>query len=78
VTQFARGFRLHLRDGQVLDGAEFPSGRVFVIDDPAYGLATIAASLEELLKGYHGARIEWPPQADAEPVNSDRDQPPTT
>jgi hypothetical protein len=57
---FTRGFRLHLADSLVLDGAEFPSGRTFVIDDPEYGLATIAASMEELLKGYHGARVEWP------------------
>jgi hypothetical protein len=58
-SAFTRGFRLH-HNGQVLDGAEFPSGRVFVIDDPEYGLATAAISLEELLKGYHGARVEWP------------------
>jgi hypothetical protein len=56
---FTRGFRLH-HNGQVLDGAEFPSGRVFVIDDPEYGFATGATSLEELLNGYHGARVEWP------------------
>ncbi|MFE6362937.1 hypothetical protein ACFVP3_23425 [Streptomyces sp. NPDC057806] len=56
---FTRGFRLH-HNGQVLDGAKFPSGRTFVIDDPEYGLATVATSLEELLKGYHGGRVEWP------------------
>lgn len=56
---FTRGFRLH-HNGQVLDGAEFPSGRTFVIDDPEYGLASAATSMEELLKGYHGARVEWP------------------
>ncbi|MHC3474657.1 hypothetical protein ACYF6T_39010 [Streptomyces sp. 7R007] len=56
---FTRGFKLH-HNGQVLDGAEFPSGRTFVIDDPEYGLASVATSLEELLKGYHGARVEWP------------------
>jgi hypothetical protein len=55
---FARGFRLHHND-RILDGAEFPSGRVFVLDDPEYGFATVATSLEELLKGYHGARVEW-------------------
>ncbi len=61
---FTRGFRLH-HNGQVLDGAEFPSGRTFVIDDPEFGLATVATSLEELLKGYHGARVERP---DGQPV----------
>ncbi|MFJ1653475.1 hypothetical protein ACIOC2_19210 [Streptomyces sp. NPDC088337] len=56
---FTRGFRLH-HNGRVLDGAEFPSDRVLVLDDPEYGIATIATSLEELLKGYHRARVEWP------------------
>ncbi|MFF9097601.1 hypothetical protein ACF1AX_31325 [Streptomyces sp. NPDC014802] len=58
-SAFTRGFRLH-HNGRVLDGAEFPSGRVLVVDDPEYGLASAAVSLEELLKGYHGARVEWP------------------
>ncbi|WP_405413882.1 hypothetical protein [Streptomyces rubiginosohelvolus] len=57
---FARGFRLVQRDGLALDGAVFPSGRCFVLDDGEYGLATVAVSVEELLRGgYHGARIEW-------------------
>ncbi|WP_424918898.1 hypothetical protein [Streptomyces sp. wa1064] len=66
VDGFARGFRLVQRDGLVLDGAVFPSGRCFVLDDSAYGLATVAVSVEELLRGgYHGARIEWADQATA-------------
>src|SRR3546814_20868163 len=56
---FTRGFRLH-HNGHILDGAEFPSGRTFVIDDPEYGFATVATSMEHLLLGYHGARVEWP------------------
>jgi len=56
---FTRGFRLH-HNGQVLDGAEFPSGRAFVIDDPEHGLASAATSVQHLLEGYHGARVEWP------------------
>ncbi|MFG3426170.1 hypothetical protein [Streptomyces californicus] len=61
---FARGFRLVQRDGLALDGAVFPSGRCFVLDDPQYGLATVAVSVEELLRGdYHGARIEWADEA---------------
>ncbi|MET9081415.1 hypothetical protein ABZX77_05840 [Streptomyces sp. NPDC004237] len=55
---FTRGFRLH-HNGGYLDGAEFPSGRVYVLDDPEVGLATAATSLERLLAGYHGARVEW-------------------
>lgn len=58
MTAFTRGFKLH-HNGQVLDGAAFPSDRVFVLDDPEYGLASAATSLDELLKGYHGARVEW-------------------
>ncbi|MEU8907010.1 hypothetical protein [Streptomyces mirabilis] len=57
---FTRGFRLHLPGGAHLDGAEFPSGRVYVLDDPEYGLATAATSMEHLLEGYHSARVEWP------------------
>ncbi|GHA01139.1 hypothetical protein ACFOOM_12380 [Streptomyces echinoruber] len=56
---FTRGFRLH-HNGRLLHGAQFPTGHVLVADDPQYGLATAAASLEDLLKGYHGARVEWP------------------
>lgn len=59
MTAFTQGFRLHLADGRVLDGAAFPSGRAVVVDDPEYGLASAATSLDELLKGYHGARVEW-------------------
>ncbi|MFD5041987.1 hypothetical protein ACFWNI_33595 [Streptomyces sp. NPDC058377] len=66
MSEFVRGFRLHLRTGPALDGAAFPSGRAVVLDDPEYGLATIATSLEDLLRGgYHGARIEWADQAPA-------------
>lgn len=57
---FTRGFRIHLQEGRHLDGAEFPSGRVYVIDDPEYGLATAATSLEHIVNGYQGARVEWP------------------
>ncbi|WP_406168935.1 hypothetical protein [Streptomyces sp. NBC_00996] len=56
---FTRGFRLH-HNGRIIHGAEFPGGEVIVADDPQYGLGTAALSLEELLKGYHGARVEWP------------------
>jgi hypothetical protein len=65
-STFTRGFRLHLADGRCLDGAEFPSGRGVIVDDPEYGLATAAVSIEELLKGYHGARVEWPGEQEAE------------
>ncbi|MEV6791286.1 hypothetical protein AB0M87_04635 [Streptomyces sp. NPDC051320] len=65
APEFARGFRLHTKDGHALDGAEFPSGRTYVIDDPHYGFATVAISVEDLLKSYHGARIEWPDDTQA-------------
>lgn len=55
---FTRGFRLH-HNGGYLDGAEFPSGRIFVLDDPEAGFATGATSMENMLAGYHGARVEW-------------------
>lgn len=56
---FTRGFRLH-HNGRVIHGAEFPDGEVIVADDPQCGLGTAALSLAELLKSYHGARVEWP------------------
>ncbi|MGW1295130.1 hypothetical protein [Streptomyces sp. NPDC002533] len=63
TTPFTRGFRLIQRDGHALDGAEFPSGRCVVLDDPEHGLATVAVAVDELLRGgYHGARIEWADQ----------------
>lgn len=62
----ARVFRLHHR-GNVYHGAQFPSGRVILIDDQeqGFGTATAAVSVDELLRGgYHGARIDWPETAD--------------
>ncbi|MCI3277486.1 hypothetical protein [Streptomyces cylindrosporus] len=56
---FTRGFRLH-HNGRIIHGAELPDGEVIVADDPQYGLGTAALSLEDLLKSYHGARVEWP------------------
>ncbi|MET7477971.1 hypothetical protein ABZT17_26890 [Streptomyces sp. NPDC005648] len=56
---YTRGFRLH-HNGRILHGAEFPTGHALVVDDPEYGFCTSAHSLDELLKGYHGARAEWP------------------
>jgi hypothetical protein len=56
---FTRGFRLH-HNGRIIHGAEFPTGEVIVADDPQHGLGTAALSLDDLLKDYHGARVEWP------------------
>lgn len=67
MSEFTRGFRLHQRRGTPLDGAAFPSGRVFVLDDPEWGLATAAASVEDLQRGYPDARIEW--ADDSEPLD---------
>ncbi|MEU0309753.1 hypothetical protein [Streptomyces cyaneofuscatus] len=65
---FARGFRLVQRNGVTLDAAEFPNGRVVVMDDPDWGLCSGARSLELLLRsGYHGARAEF---ADDQPTEA--------
>lgn len=56
---FARGFRLHTREG-ILDGAEFPNGLVIVVDDADYGLLTGAPSIAALVAGYAYSRVEWP------------------
>ncbi|MER7696193.1 hypothetical protein [Streptomyces sp. NPDC096095] len=63
TAPFARGFRLHLRHGQVLDGVEFPNGRAMVMDDPMWGLGSTARTLDLLQAGYPDARIEWPDDA---------------
>lgn len=60
MTAYARGFRLHLPHGQVLDGAEFPTGRVIVMDDPEWGLCSGARTADLLTACYPGSRIEWP------------------
>ncbi|MGW7473684.1 hypothetical protein ACWGIT_19075 [Streptomyces cyaneofuscatus] len=66
---FARGFRLVQRNGVTLDAAQFPNGRVVVMDDPDWGLCSGARSLELLLRsGYHGARAEF---ADEQPTTSE-------
>lgn len=57
---FTQGFRLHTADGRILDGGMLPSGESFVIDDYEFLIASSADSIDELLKGYHGARVEWP------------------
>ncbi|WP_329356944.1 hypothetical protein [Streptomyces anulatus] len=70
AAPFARPFRLVQRHGPALDGAEFPNGRVVLMDDPDWGLCSGARSLDLLLRhGYPDARIEWAdqPAADAQP-----------
>lgn len=60
TAPFARPFRLVQRHGPTLDGAEFPNGRVVLMDDPDWGLCSGARSLDLLLRhGYPDARIEW-------------------
>lgn len=71
AARFARGFRLHLPHGQVLDGAELPGGRAFVMDDPMWGLGSTARTVDLLVAGYLDARIEWPD--DGEPTEADGD-----
>lgn len=60
MTNYARGFRLHLKGGRTLDGAEFPNGRVVIMDDPEWGLCSGARSADLLTCGYPDSRIEWP------------------
>lgn len=61
MTGFTRGFKLHTPDGDVFDGAAFPSDRHFVTDHPESGLASAATSMEHLLEMFPpGTRVEWP------------------
>lgn len=55
----ARPFRLDLGRGEVLPGVQLPGGLLVVLDDPEFGLATQAGSVEELLAGYGRGHITW-------------------
>lgn len=62
-AQFARGFRLHLADGSVLLGAEFPAGPVAVLmyAAPELGVnVSVAVDMDRLLEAFPGASIEYP------------------
>lgn len=60
MTNFTRGFRLHLPDDTILHGAEFPSGRV-VIDRPEIGAFFAAVSLAVVTdEEFPGSRVERP------------------
>jgi hypothetical protein len=53
-----RTFRLHLAH-LVLDGWVTAEGQAVAIEDPSVGLTASAPTLDELVRGYGGARIEW-------------------
>lgn len=63
MAEFARGFRLTMSDGEGYDGAQFPNGFV-VTCVREEGLRTVAVSLDELLSGTEGARVEWAPEVE--------------
>ncbi|MFD0208954.1 hypothetical protein ACFVH9_07440 [Streptomyces hirsutus] len=61
VACFARPFQLRLPGGLMLDGAQFPSGRVFIDgrDDTPWQ-STYATSLEHALEAYADGVVVWP------------------
>ncbi|MFE6025561.1 hypothetical protein [Streptomyces niveus] len=59
---FPRAFLLRHR-GATVPGMVLPSGRVVLVDDEDFGSATIAPTLDDLLKSYRGSHIEWPSPA---------------
>lgn len=65
MPEFARGFRLTAADGTTLDGVQFPNGFV-VTCNREQGLATAATSMDELLRGTEGARIDWAPESEGD------------
>lgn len=75
---YSRGFRLHLRDGRALDGAEFPNGRVIVMDDPDWGLCSGARTADLLTVCYPDSRIEWPADQSATADAGTTGPPPAT
>jgi hypothetical protein len=62
VTAFARPFNLHLPNGAVLHGAEYPSGDVFAIppdsDEGAWGAVSLDVLLAERMP--EGTRVVRP------------------
>ncbi|ELP71020.1 hypothetical protein STRTUCAR8_05556, partial [Streptomyces turgidiscabies Car8] len=57
TDSWARPFRLVGPGTRALDGVVFPNGQAVVVDDPEQGLSSGAASLEQLLAGYHRAEV---------------------
>lgn len=55
-----RPFRLHLRH-RVFDGWVTAGGEAVAIEDQELGLTATAATLDDLIRGYGGGRIEWLP-----------------
>lgn len=59
-----RPFRLHLAHHLVLDGWVETDGHTAVaVDDPEHGLTSSAATVDDLIRGYGGGHITWPPDA---------------
>lgn len=58
VVPDGRPFRLHLAH-RVFDGWELADGQALALEDPDLGLTAGAASVDDLLRGYGGGRIEW-------------------
>ncbi|MGW6743772.1 hypothetical protein ACWGDX_24140 [Streptomyces sp. NPDC055025] len=64
--EFARPFRLHLTDGRVWHGTEFPGGHVCLNHPDEYNAFTVALTLDALLEDrspedpLRGARVERP------------------
>ncbi|MFJ8804213.1 hypothetical protein [Streptomyces sp. NPDC102487] len=54
-----RPFQLHLGHGEVLPGLHLPGGPLVVVDDPEFGLASQADTVEDLLAGYGHGHITW-------------------
>ncbi|WP_228916830.1 hypothetical protein [Streptomyces sp. DH20] len=61
-TPAVRRFRLHLTH-HVFDGWVEPDGQAVAIEDAEHGLTASAPTLEDLVRGYGGGRIEWLPPA---------------
>lgn len=56
-------FRLHLRHW-TFEGWIEPDGQAVAIEDPEYGITAAAPTVEDLLRGYGGGHIQWPPPPD--------------
>ncbi|MFB7597224.1 hypothetical protein [Streptomyces sp. NPDC056160] len=61
-----RLFRLHLLHGLVLDGWVTADGQAVAIETPEW--IVTAPSLEDLVRGYGGGRVEWPPPTEHHPA----------
>ena len=68
MTPAVRRFRLHLTHQLVLDGWVETDGQAVAVEDDELGMTVSASSVEDLVRGYGGGRVEWLPPTQHHPA----------